>query len=192
MAFNRSKVNVAGNAVPEVPPLTKEDAFKLLAQNAARNACYNSEQRYPPPNCHLGTRTEVLVKLSKWIEGHSHNTRIYWVYGPAGVGKSAIAQALAEKYASNRLAGCFFFSRNDTSRDKLDPFVATVAYQLLKSDTLRERQGSFIIQAIRSDPNIFHTSVENPFQKLILEPCSKLIREMQHSLQSGSWLDFAG
>ncbi|ESK81538.1 nwd2 [Moniliophthora roreri MCA 2997] len=147
--------------------------FMLLAGKAARNALYDSEQRYPLPSCHPGTRAPVLDKLSRWIEGEdgTRNTSVYWLYGPAGVGKSAIAQALSEKYAASKLAAAFFFSRNDPSRDKLQPFVASIAYQLMLVDS---RLRLLIIDSIRSDPNMFDTSCENQFRKLILEPFFKL------------------
>ncbi|EEB90379.1 hypothetical protein MPER_11421 [Moniliophthora perniciosa FA553] len=91
-----------------------------------------------------------------------------------GSGKSAIAQNLAEKYTPRRVAASFFFSRNDSSRDKLEPFVASIAYQFCKPDSpLRTVLGPHIIEAIRSDPNIFHTSFERQFEKLIVEPCFK-------------------
>ncbi|ESK83077.1 hypothetical protein Moror_16922 [Moniliophthora roreri MCA 2997] len=134
---NQSTINYFGDSTDKYT--------EVLATRVTVNAFHNSEQHYSPPNCHPGMCTEVLVKLSKWIEGNSQSTKIYWVYGPAGVGKSVIAQALAEKYASNQLVGSFFFSHNDSSSDKLHPFVATIAYQFLKSDALRERLGSFII-----------------------------------------------
>ncbi|EEB93282.1 hypothetical protein MPER_08085, partial [Moniliophthora perniciosa FA553] len=69
-----------------------EANLKLLAQKAAPNF----RQRFPPPNCHPGTRASILEELSKWIEDDSKATRIFWLYGSAGVGKSAIAQNLAE------------------------------------------------------------------------------------------------
>ncbi|ESK90283.1 NWD2 protein [Moniliophthora roreri MCA 2997] len=150
-------------------------ALKVLAQKAAPNACYDSEQRFPPPNCHPGTRASILGKMSDWIEDNSKPTRVFWLHGSAGVGKSAIAQSLAEKYAGERLAATFFFSRNDETRDRLASFVASIAYQFCKSGSpLRPVLGPFIVETIHSDPNLFHTSCESQFQALIVEPCSKL------------------
>ncbi|EEB93464.1 hypothetical protein MPER_07873 [Moniliophthora perniciosa FA553] len=64
-----------------------DSTFRTLAEKAATNACYNSEQRFPPPNCHPGTRTTILNKLSSWIDDDSKTTRVFWLHASAGVGK---------------------------------------------------------------------------------------------------------
>ncbi|KAK7043064.1 hypothetical protein VNI00_008802 [Paramarasmius palmivorus] len=137
------------------------------------NACLNAEARYPPPNCHPNTRVNTLKKLGQWIRDNTSPARVCWVHGAAGVGKSAIAQRVSEDHP-DRLCAAFFFSRNDGTRDKLDPFVATLAYQCCTLEPLRTIVASSIIEAIRSHPNIFKTSAENQFQKLLLEPFSRI------------------
>ncbi|ESK86205.1 nwd2 [Moniliophthora roreri MCA 2997] len=159
-----------------------DDVLRFLAGRASGNAAYNAGQRFPPPKCHPGTRVKVLEALSKWIEDDSKSTRVYWLHGPVGVGKSAIAQTLSEKYASTKLAAAFFFSRNDATRNELDSFVATIAYQFCTSDTLRDVVGPLILEAIRSNPRIFDTSVENQFLRLLLEPFSKLTPAQRQQL----------
>ncbi|KAK7033681.1 hypothetical protein VNI00_012681 [Paramarasmius palmivorus] len=152
---------------------TEARAFEHLAQKAAPNACYDSEQRYPPPNCHEGTRVQMIADVSKWIEDESKTTSVLWLYGTAGIGKSAIAQHIAEKYAAlGKLGAAFFFSRSDNTRDNIGPFVASLAYQLCKARSpLGDALGSRIIENIARDPNILHTSCENQLRQLILEPC---------------------
>ncbi|KAK7033625.1 hypothetical protein VNI00_012624 [Paramarasmius palmivorus] len=150
------------------------EALRTLAQNAAPNACYDSEQRFPPPNCHEGTRHQILQKLSSRIEDKSKASSVLWLHGSAGVGKSAIAQHLAEKYARNgRLAAAFFFSRSDSSRDKIRPLAASIAYQFCKPRSpFRTTLGPAIIDEIRSDPNIFHASCEKQVERLIIKASS--------------------
>uniref|UniRef100_A0A0W0FM54 Nephrocystin 3-like N-terminal domain-containing protein n=1 Tax=Moniliophthora roreri TaxID=221103 RepID=A0A0W0FM54_MONRR len=171
MAFNGSDVQVLGDTnntvgrdqyVYNLSVSDSKTTLELLAQKAAHNACYNSEQRFPPPNCHPGTRAKILEELCHWIEDDSKSTRVFWIHGSAGVGKSAIAQNIAEKYAGTRLAAAFFFSRNDSTRDSLTPFVASVAYQFCKPDSrLRLALGPMIIEAIHSEPSIFQNSCED-------------------------------
>ncbi|KAK7471186.1 hypothetical protein VKT23_002596 [Stygiomarasmius scandens] len=50
----------------------KETGLRLLYQTIAHvGASHESEARYPPPNCHPGTREAILRDLSNWIrEGH--------------------------------------------------------------------------------------------------------------------------
>ncbi|KAK7041824.1 hypothetical protein VNI00_009113 [Paramarasmius palmivorus] len=159
---------------------SRPEILRNLAQYAAPNACYDSEQRFPPPNCHTGTRVQLIEKLSHWIEDSSNIFRVFWLYGTAGIGKSAIAQHIAEKYAGTKLAAAFFFSRNDSTRDKIGPFVASLAYQLCNTtgdSPLRMK----IIDTIRNDPNVFQTSCENQARKLIIETCGRVISESDAS-----------
>ncbi|KAK7030234.1 hypothetical protein VNI00_014251 [Paramarasmius palmivorus] len=181
-AVGRDQINITNTSNPN-------DILMFVGSHAAPDAFYDSEQRFPPPNCLPGTRTTILADLEDWIVDRSTNKRAYWIQGRAGVGKSAITQNLSEKYARPlagethpRLAASFFFSRSDATRDKLDPFVATIVYQFLRSEPLREVLGSSIIEAIRSDPKIFKATSETQFQKLILEPCSKVEQEVWNTL----------
>ncbi|EEB93378.1 hypothetical protein MPER_07972 [Moniliophthora perniciosa FA553] len=59
-------------------------------------ASHNSETRYPPPKCHPDTRRRVLNVIRDWIHSESPEDCVFWLYGPAGAGKSAIAQTIAE------------------------------------------------------------------------------------------------
>ncbi|KAK7047912.1 hypothetical protein VNI00_006240 [Paramarasmius palmivorus] len=131
-------------------------------------------------NCHPGTRVRTLETLHEWISERRSKTRVQWVHGSAGVGKSAIAQKTAEDHRG-RLVGAFFFSRNDPTRDKLDAFVATIAYQCCTSSHLRKVIGPLIIDAIRSDPNLFNNTAKVQFRKLLLEPFSIAKRSWQRN-----------
>ncbi|KAF8066467.1 hypothetical protein FPV67DRAFT_1417372, partial [Lyophyllum atratum] len=85
-------------------------------------AAYNSQDRYPPPKCHPGTREPILKEVYEWIE-NSVMTKVgslMWLHGPAGAGKSAIAQTVAETCAERgQLAASFFFSRGSYRRDTI-------------------------------------------------------------------------
>ncbi|KAK7033706.1 hypothetical protein VNI00_012706, partial [Paramarasmius palmivorus] len=185
MSFNGSHVNVGGDAnnvvhgdqINNVYHLTETEskAFERLAQKAAPNACYDSEQRFPPPNCHEGTRIQMIADISNWIEDDSKATKVLWVHGTAGIGKSAIAQHIAEKYAETRLAAAFFFSRNDSTRDNINPFIASIAYQLCDVGSLSHPMlRSKIIEAVSVNPNVFQASCEVQLRNLIIEPCLRV------------------
>ncbi|KAK7043068.1 hypothetical protein VNI00_008806 [Paramarasmius palmivorus] len=152
---------------------TTDEILRVLAARAAMNATSDAEARYPQPNCHPNTRVETLDELGQWVKEKKGTTRVCWVHGSAGVGKSAIAQKISEDHRSHVFA-TFFFSRNDSTRDNLEPFVATIAFQCCTSEALKRVVGPLIMDAIRSNPNIFDTSAENQFHKMILEPFSKV------------------
>ena len=108
--------------------------MKILQQHIAPGAFHNSEERYDPPKCHPRTRRAVLKKIEDWVKDAEKVALILWLYGPAGAGKSAIAQTIAELLAeAGLLAAAFFFSRNAAGRNDKTPLVATLAYQLVKS-----------------------------------------------------------
>ncbi|KAK7033702.1 hypothetical protein VNI00_012702 [Paramarasmius palmivorus] len=117
----------------------------------------------------------MIADISNWIEDNSKTTRVLWIHGTAGIGKSAIAQHIAEKYAETRLAAAFFFSRNDPTRDNINPFIASIAYQLCKVGSLSHPMlCSKIIEAISVNLNVFQASCEVQLRNLIIEPCLRV------------------
>ncbi|KAK7026687.1 hypothetical protein VNI00_015560 [Paramarasmius palmivorus] len=126
----------------------------------------------------------MIAHISTWIEDASKTTSIFWLHGTAGLGKSAIAQHIAEKYAALKmLGGAFFFSRNDPTRDNIGPFVATIAYQFCKARSpLGEVLGPKIIDNIAGDPNTFHVSCESQLRQLVLEPCFRVEPAVRNAL----------
>ncbi|KDR69201.1 hypothetical protein GALMADRAFT_145603 [Galerina marginata CBS 339.88] len=111
-----------------------------------------------------------------WItksDFQSFNALFMWLYGPAGAGKSAIAQSIAELcFAEGRLLASFFFGRSDPSRNHGRFLIPTIAYQI--STTFPStREG--IIKAIDRDPLIFTRSLSTQFSALVVEPLQSLI-----------------
>ena len=120
----------------------------------------------------------------KWIKWEGDlDTFIMWIYGPAGAGKSAIAQTIAEMCEDEMiLLASFFFSRNDPSRSTVKPLVATIAYQI----TLNLPQSrEIILGAIERDPLIFTKSLAVQFKTLIAAPL-QLLAESGHFDDSAS------
>ncbi|KAK1218680.1 hypothetical protein PQX77_018578 [Marasmius sp. AFHP31] len=154
----------------------QEPSSATLLRKAALNALQDSEARFPQPNVLPGTRTKIIQELVDWIEDSSADkSRVHWVYGAAGVGKSAIAQALSEKsIETGRLAAAFFFSRNDASRDKLDPFIPTITHQLVTSPTLKPLLMPLVDDVIRSTPEIWGKKWEDQFKAIIQGPCARV------------------
>jgi hypothetical protein len=109
----------------------------------------------------------------KWIKGEEDlDAFIMWMYGPAGAGKSAIAQTIAEMCEEEMiLLASFFFSRNDPSRSIVKPLIATIAYQItLNLPDIRDA----ILGAIDRDPLIFSKSLAVQVKSLIVAPLQQL------------------
>jgi hypothetical protein len=109
----------------------------------------------------------------KWIKWEEDlDAFIMWIYGPAGAGKSAIAETIAEMCEEEMLLlASFFFSRNDPSRNNVNPLIATIAYQIiLNIPQVRDT----ILGAIEHDPLIFSKSLAVQFKSLVVAPLQPL------------------
>ena len=142
--------------------------MELLQPHITPGAFHNSDERYDPPKCHPHTRRAVLKKIMDWVKDPNKVALILWLYGPAGSGKSAIAQTIAELLEeAGLLAAAFFFSRNAAGRDNKTPLVATLVYQLVKSiPEIRVH----VLEAVEQDPALFSCSIQAQIQALIIKP----------------------
>ncbi|KAF8175864.1 hypothetical protein BJ912DRAFT_988040 [Pholiota molesta] len=164
-------------------------AFEKLQNASAPNAFHNSSVRFNIPKCHPNTRVAVLEYLMGWIFGRNDpEALILWLYGPAGAGKSAILQTIAELCFERKvLLATFFFGRSDPSRNTFKPLVATIAYQI--ATTIPEIKLQ-IERAIEHDPLLFEKSLATQLQCLIVEPLkhlaasgSSMIPEIAHAFR---------
>ncbi|PPQ80040.1 hypothetical protein CVT25_001401, partial [Psilocybe cyanescens] len=149
------------------------EAMKRLLEASSLSALHNSGERFDPPKCHPNTRTAVLQELMDWFIGEvGWDNFVLWLYGPAGAGKSAIAQTFAELCVKKkRLLASFFFSRSDSRRNDAKALVATLAYQV----TLNIPKSRKIIKAaIDKNPAIFQLDFQTQFQTLILDPLLRI------------------
>ncbi|KAK7031015.1 hypothetical protein VNI00_013805 [Paramarasmius palmivorus] len=151
-----------------------DKGLHILAQNVATRALHDAEQGQPTVLCHPGTRVRILELMSSWTADRTRTEKLCWLNGPVGVGKTTIAQTLAEKFQEDRLAGAFFFSRNDPSRNGLRLFVTTLAYQIVTSPSLGPLIGRFITDIINKKPTIVQSAFERQFEALIQGPCKML------------------
>ncbi|KAJ7047931.1 hypothetical protein C8F04DRAFT_1060583 [Mycena alexandri] len=170
-----------------------ETGLHILSRAIAGDAFYDSAERFPQPQCHPETRTRLLDVLWNWACGieppdnwiyedsgvtsssegrHEPSRPILWLHGPAGSGKSAVAQSFCQKLKDEgRLGGTFFFKRGHPSRGNANQLFPTLAYQLaLHVPELKEH----ISRAVENDPAVVYRSLCDQLQQLIIEPCRDL------------------
>jgi len=149
--------------------------MKILQEHIAPGAFHNSQERYDPPKCHPHTRKAVLKKIMDWVKDADKVALFLWLYGPAGAGKSAIAQTIAELLEeAGLLAAAFFFSRNAAGRNDMTPLVATLVYQLVKSvPEIR----AHVLEAVEQDPALFSCSIKAQIQALIIKPLNAIAND---------------
>lgn len=122
----------------------------------------------PVARCLEGTRQKVIAEIIRQFEEHNHP--ICWLKGPAGYGKSAISQSVAERYdAQKRLATSFFFLRGAGDRDRsvIGRLITTIANQLTVSVPSTKQ---YILNAVENEPFITSESLQHQFTKLVTEP----------------------
>ncbi|KAF4609705.1 hypothetical protein D9613_011983 [Agrocybe pediades] len=144
-----------------------------LTDAIAANAFHDSAARFDPPKCHPRTRVKILDEIMGRIVGQGENTAVkpfLWLNGAAGAGKSAIAQSTIERCMERglRLAS-FFFSKTDPTRNRPEPLIATLAYQLYQAFPGTEVQTE-IISAISKEPLIFTKQIQQQFTALVVQP----------------------
>lgn len=70
----------------------------------------DSSERDPPPHCHPSTREWLTTSIEKWLMNEHRQWDLLWFHGATGVGKSTIAQTIAEYAAEQgRLGAASFF-----------------------------------------------------------------------------------
>ncbi|KAJ7906075.1 hypothetical protein B0H13DRAFT_1619851 [Mycena leptocephala] len=147
--------------------------LRILHQAAVSDAFHDSAERYPQPECHPQTRTWMLMDLWHWSSKTDSQNGVLWLHGPAGAGKSAIAQSFCQELGSdNRLGASFFFKRGHPSRGSGNRLFPTIAYQLALC--LPELKLA-ITRVVEDNPSIIDRTLSTQLQKLIIEPCRRSI-----------------
>ncbi|EAU83616.1 NWD2 [Coprinopsis cinerea okayama7 len=152
------------------------EPLAYLEHYAASGATYDSAERYPPPRCHESTRVRILEILKGWVSQprEEREKSLFWLYAPVAMGKSTIAQTLAEECeVMDNLGASFFFSRLDARRNRAERFVASLALQLALS--IRQLK-PHIEAAVINNPTILSKSLPVQLQKLVIEPFQKIPR----------------
>ncbi|KJA19303.1 hypothetical protein HYPSUDRAFT_204702 [Hypholoma sublateritium FD-334 SS-4] len=178
-------VTINGGIFTAVTTSPTQMGIDILVKASNPNAMHNSSARYDPPKCHPGTREAILEHIMQWIFGSDdRDALILWLYGPAGAGKSAILQSIAEKCAAlDILLASFFFSRSDSSRDHPGPLIATIASQI--SARIPE-MSTALHAAIVRDPMIFEKTLDAQIDLLIVEPLRHLVQSGYFAYHSSS------
>jgi len=110
--------------MPALPPPSLSNLVSL-------SAAYDSQERNRAPRCLPGTRRSILDKIDVWVNAGPMGSPILWLHGPAGAGKSTIAQTVAEKCAERyQLAASFLFARTVHGRSTIQHLFPTIAFQI--------------------------------------------------------------
>ncbi|TFK36767.1 hypothetical protein BDQ12DRAFT_754965 [Crucibulum laeve] len=121
----------------------------------------------PVARCHPSTRLEVIAEIEKWIEDGG-NCPILWLNGPAGSGKSAISQTIAERYTDKKNVASFFFLRGTGERSKIQHLIPTLAHQVSMFDPAAE---SILIDTMIKESDLHHKkAISYQLDRLLIKP----------------------
>jgi hypothetical protein len=123
-----------------------------------------------PTGCMQGTRVKVLEKLDTWAS-NPNSSKVYWMVGMAGIGKSTIAHTFCENLeAKNILGGSFFASRASEKTRNARLIIPVIAYALARASPRIKIE---VVKAIEDDPTLAeptYINIKEQFKRLIYNP----------------------
>ena len=142
----------------------------ILYETSHPGAAFDSQDHYDR-RCFSGTREQYIADITNWVtESVNTPSSMYWMRGPPGVGKSAIAQTCAEKLKeTGHLGAAFFFAVNRHS----DPsrLFTSIACQLA---TALPDYHAVVDERISKDKSLVGKKMTFQFRSLIAEPIKEL------------------
>jgi len=138
--------------------------------------------------CDPGTRLEVIAQIQQRLDSHDNDKQavVCWINGPAGYGKLALAQTIAECYAAEGcLLGSFFFLRGAGERSCISRLIPTLAHQISRTVPGTKL---LIESAIENEPALLEStlSLAHRLQRLILEPICLNASQLSYSSKNTS------
>lgn len=147
----------------------------------ATTAAFDSTDEERLPRCLKQTRTEVLTDIEAWVQA-PNSTRLFWLQGVAGTGKSTIARTVAQTLQDHGLLGAsFFFKRSHGERGNADLFFATIAAQLA---LVIPHVGSTIAEVLGRQMGTYNKGASTQFRDLLLRPLQR-VSHPSHQPHSG-------
>jgi hypothetical protein len=159
----------------------------IVREASVVDAAVDAEARQYAPTCCPGTREQHISDITDWATGvnSDQSQHLLWMWGPAGVGKSALAQSCAEKVKEKGYLGAaFFFSIN--GRKDHRPFFVTLAYQL---STVLPDYHQVLDTIVYNDKTVVAKKMASQFDSLIVQPVQMLERQGKAVRQKAIFID---
>lgn len=125
--------------------------------------------------CLPRTRETLLSEIMDWLNNvKGDQSRVFWLHGPAGAGKSAIAHTIANHFNERRRLGSLFcFNRAERRHEKV---ITTIARDLADGNPLlRELLAAKVpnLKALLNTPDI-----QRQWKELIMKPAKVMMGPM--------------
>ena len=136
-------------------------------------ALHDSQANHNIRLCQQGTRVGILNRITAWINNNTSET-IFWLYGPAGTGKSTISRTLANDLShTGQLGASYFFKRGEKDRSGTAQFFPTIANQLINTIPAFKTHLRKSLETL-GNAKVENKSLEKQFNTTILTPLSML------------------
>ncbi|KAF7979625.1 hypothetical protein HWV62_41573 [Athelia sp. TMB] len=146
---------------------TKGGVDKLVKSDILRGlkpANMSAAERSP---CLPGTQQARLKEVIDWLMTPS-DQNILWLHGAAGLGKSTIANTIAEHFGGLHRRGAFLlFDRNSPLESAPSRVITTLAFQLAQQNAAI---CSAVSAAIDQQPQLVSDPLGTQFKSLLVEP----------------------
>ncbi|KAJ3562095.1 hypothetical protein NP233_g9789 [Leucocoprinus birnbaumii] len=141
----------------------------ILRNHILEDAAHDSYARESKSDCFPGTRAQYIEDLTTWatsISGQRRH-RLFWMQGPAGVGKTTIAQTVAKETEKHGALGASFFFSQDNGVVDASRFFNTIAFQLA---TQNPEYRTILDYTIHLNPALPKKRLEVQLRELIIGP----------------------
>ncbi|KAJ3555336.1 hypothetical protein NP233_g12235 [Leucocoprinus birnbaumii] len=138
-----------------------------LVLKAMPSAMHDSEDRAYAPRCDEQTRLTIRNHIVEWAQDHALLHILFWLSGPAAVGKSAVAQTVAETMKEMGLLGAAFFFSRPHGRSDPSVVIPTLVLQLFTSISEYRR---IVSDKITQNPILLQKNRDIQFKELIIDP----------------------
>ncbi|TFK37995.1 hypothetical protein BDQ12DRAFT_749116, partial [Crucibulum laeve] len=107
-----------------------------------------------------------MANVEKWIKDGG-DCPVLWLNGPAGSGKSAISQTIAER-CEDRICASFFFLCGAGQQSQIQLLIPTLVHQVALSMPIAKE---IIQNVLENEPHIYHQqALWHQLQKLLINP----------------------
>ncbi|KAH9487260.1 Vegetative incompatibility protein HET-E-1 [Psilocybe cubensis] len=127
--------------------------------------------------CLEGTREQILKDVIDWLNSNDDSSRIFWLHGNAGRGKSSIAHTIANYFDKlGRLGSCFCFDRNKFAEERHNKIFTVIAQDLAHTDKNIRKELAGIVHLNKALSNT--SDIVQQWKELVVKPLRKLSETM--------------
>lgn len=163
--------------------INQGQALGVLYNRVSPNAIMNAGGRADEVGCHPGTREKLIGPIDNWrlnIQNNVTANRLFWLSGPAGAGKTAIVQTVAENWKSLGIpAANYFFFRTDPSRSDIKSFMSTLLYQIF---AICPAAREVVAKVLSMKPRILEAGLEEQVKELICNTFRSIQPPLPHNI----------